>query len=323
MLLSIVVPIYNAEKSLQRCLLSIQNQTFSDWECILVNDGSSDSSAAICDEFALYDGRFKTIHQKNLGVGAARNAGLRSALGEFVAWVDSDDYCDSTMFEKMVTATLRQFADICICNYWIAFKNRHIPFTFVPKDLSKRQMLIELLKDINMKSYLWNKLFKRSLFDNLKIPEEMEVCEDFAVMHHLFLRSSKFVYVSECLYYYIQSDRSVSHSNIFSEKTLLLLRESRNERERLILNFDATLSHYAKVGNIYGDVSFYDVYQNSKSQYVQDIFVKQQKNILKNGFLLLFEKGIPFYEKIKSLLKIASPNLFIFFRFLYHKLIIK
>ena len=323
MLLSIVVPIYNAEKSLQRCLLSIQNQTFSDWECILVNDGSSDSSAAICDEFALYDGRFKTIHQKNLGVGAARNAALRSALGEFVAWVDSDDYCDSTMFEKMVTATLRQFADICICNYWIAFKNCHIPFTFVPKDLSKRQMLIELLKGINMKSFLWNKLFKRSLFDNLKIPEEMEVCEDFAVMHHLFLRSSKFVYVSECLYYYIQSDRSVSHSNIFSEKTLLLLRESRNERERLILNFDATLSHYAKVGNIYGDVSFYDVYQNSKSQYVQDIFVKQQKNILKNGFLLLFEKGIPFYEKIKSLLKIASPNLFIFFRFLYHKLIIK
>ena len=184
-------------------------------------------------------------------------------------------------------------------------------------------MLIELLKGINMKSYLWNKLFKRSLFDNLKIPEEMEVCEDFAVMHHLVLRSSKFAYVGECLYYYVQSDSSVSHSKIFSEKTLLLLREIRNERERLILNFDATLSHYAKVGNIYGDVSFYDVYQNSKSQYVQDIFVKQQKNILKNGFLLLFEKGIPFYEKIKSLLKIASPNLFIFFRFLYHKLIIK
>ena len=323
MLLSIVVPIYNAEKSLQRCLLSIQNQTFSDWECILVNDGSSDSSAAICDEFALYDGRFKTIHQKNLGVGAARNAALRSALGEFVAWVDSDDYCDSTMFEKMVTATLRQFADICICNYWIAFKNCHIPFTFVPKDLSKRQMLIELLKGINMKSFLWNKLFKRSLFDNLKIPEEMELCEDFAVMHHLVLRSSKFAYVGECLYYYVQSDSSVSHSKIFSEKTLLLLREIRNERERLILNFDATLSHYAKIGNAYSDLSLYDVYKDSKSQNIRDIFVKQEENIFKNGFLLLFEKGISSTEKLRSFLKIAAPNLFIFLRFLYHKLIIK
>lgn len=96
--LSIIVPVYNVEEYLPRCLESIANQTFKDFECILVDDGSPDKSGEICDDFAQKDSRFRVIHQKNAGVGAARNVGLNEAKGEWIGFVDSDDWIDEEMF---------------------------------------------------------------------------------------------------------------------------------------------------------------------------------------------------------------------------------
>lgn len=99
--ISVIVPVYNCEKYITRCLDSITSQTFTDFECIVVDDGSSDRSSAICDKYAEQDARFSVIHQKNDGMSVARNAGIDTCNGEWIAFVDSDDWCEPTMLEDM------------------------------------------------------------------------------------------------------------------------------------------------------------------------------------------------------------------------------
>lgn len=114
-LISIIVPVYNVEKYLKGCLSSIQNQDYKNWECILVNDGSKDSSGDICEEFAAIDCRFKVYHQKNAGVSVARNKGLNNADGEWICFVDSDDYLESYALTYMLTECINLNADVILC----------------------------------------------------------------------------------------------------------------------------------------------------------------------------------------------------------------
>ena len=116
-LISVIVPIYNVEKYLDNCVKSIVNQTYKNLEIILVDDGSPDSCPAICDNWAKIDSRINVIHQKNSGVSAARNIGIKSSLGDFITFVDGDDFIDSDMYETLVSAYLKNGADIVGCSF--------------------------------------------------------------------------------------------------------------------------------------------------------------------------------------------------------------
>lgn len=116
-LISVIVPVYKVEKYLHRCVDSIINQTYKNLEIILVDDGSPDNCPKICDEYAQKDQRIKVIHKKNAGISEARNAGLEIAQGEFVAFVDSDDYIDSTMYEKMLLLAQKEKNDLVLCGF--------------------------------------------------------------------------------------------------------------------------------------------------------------------------------------------------------------
>lgn len=129
--ISIIVPVYRVEEYLPRCLDSILVQTFTDWECILIDDGSPDNSGAICDYYAVLDGRVRVIHQENAGVSAARNAGLDAARGEWVAFVDSDDWVERDWLKTLYDTVRRHDVDVVECGYWCEFadgmRQMHLP----------------------------------------------------------------------------------------------------------------------------------------------------------------------------------------------------
>ena len=191
-LVSIIVPVYNVEKTLKRCLESILNQTFNDFEIILVNDGSSDNSLSICENFLKIDKRIKLINKKNGGLSSARNAGLKISNSKYISFIDSDDYINPKMIERLVGGfNENNKIDITIIAHNIVDSNDKIlEFNSYPsaKIMKNNEALIELIKDENIYSYAWDKMYKSHLFQNVKFPEN-RVFEDIATTYKLFHKS--------------------------------------------------------------------------------------------------------------------------------------
>lgn len=127
-LISIIVPVYNVEKYLNKCIDSIINQTYKNIEIILVDDGSTDNSGKICDEYLLRDSRIKVIHKNNGGLSSARNEGINISSGEYIGFVDSDDWVEPNMYEEMYKKILYSNADIVDCGYWKEYENKSIKY---------------------------------------------------------------------------------------------------------------------------------------------------------------------------------------------------
>lgn len=213
--ISVIVSIYNVQDYVKRSVQSIQNQTYKNLEIILVDDGSTDNSGKICDEFAKYDERIKVIHKVNGGLSSARNEGIRIAAGEYIAFVDGDDWIDDTMYEGMMSAMLKYDADIAICNYKeISKKGIRDTSTDDITVFEGRETLkvfIEEDEKYQIQNAAWNKLYKRSLMGNLSFPEG-KLFEDIVYTTKLLAGSKKAVYVNKAYYNYI-FDRSDSIMN--------------------------------------------------------------------------------------------------------------
>lgn len=214
-LISIIVPIYNVEKYLRKCINSILKQTYSNIEIILVDDGSRDSCPAICDEFALKDSRIRTIHKNNGGLSEARNVGLDVAKGEYIGFVDSDDYISQDMYEKLLSAMLKTKADMAVCNFtyvdafyrFMENKNSLFPVSDEVLDAD------EYIKRLTGRGgwyfvTAWNKLYKRELFDDLRYPVGKQHEDEFLI-HHLVFKCQKIVCIEQSLYFYVQRPDSI------------------------------------------------------------------------------------------------------------------
>ena len=209
-LLSIIVPVYKVENYLQKCIDSILAQTLTDFELILVEDGSPDGCPALCDAAAAKDARVRVIHQKNGGLSAARNAGLDAARGEWIGFVDSDDYIAPEMYEALYQAVQSTGADLALCDY--AEVNEagalcpQMHGSLSGAELTGR----ELLQKASglMAQLAWNKLYRRAIFAQLRYPVG-KVNEDFFVIPEICLRIQKAVVVPDTLYYYVQRNSSV------------------------------------------------------------------------------------------------------------------
>ena len=209
-LLSIIVPVYDVERYLQKCIDSILAQTFTDFELILVDDGSPDNCPALCDAAAAKDARIRVIHQKNGGLSAARNAGLDVARGEWIGFVDSDDYIAPEMYETLYKAVQSTGADLALCDYVKVDETGALctqTHVAVPqKSLTGRELL--------QKAY-WttvqiacNKLYHRTIFAQLRYPVG-KLNEDFFVIPEICLNTQKAVVVPDVLYYYVQRGDSI------------------------------------------------------------------------------------------------------------------
>ena len=217
---SVIVPVYNVEKYLTECIDSIVKQTFEDLEIILVDDGSTDTSGNLCDDWAKRDPRIKVLHKKNGGLSSARNAGLDVAKGQYISFVDSDDKIDKNFIKFLFNDIKDTNSDIACCNYYSFDLNGRFK---QGKSFQKRIVLTsiegkeKLLMENYYKCYAWNKLYKYELFNNIRYPVG-KLFEDIDTTYELFNKSNQISYRSTPLYYYRQRDNSITASS-FTNKT--------------------------------------------------------------------------------------------------------
>lgn len=198
---SVIVPVYNVEKFLVKCLDSVVNQTYRNLEIILIDDGSPDNSPAICDEYAARDGRVRVIHQKNAGQAAARNVGISIAKGDYITFVDSDDWIEPDTLEKAVGIIQRNEAvDIVLYNHVEEHGKKKITMCMdVDKYSSTERIKEGVLRD-DIGSYARN-IYRRNLWDGIKFPENC-FYEDMAIIIDVFMRAKSIEILNECLYHY-------------------------------------------------------------------------------------------------------------------------
>lgn len=210
--ISIITPVYNAENYLFKCLNSIVAQSFLDWELILVDDGSTDNSAAICDDFAAIDNRIRVFHTLNLGVSAARQTGLCNSRGEYIIHVDSDDWVEVDMLENLYVAAVEENADVVICDYFTNDGNNQIYVQQKPNSLVPMNVLRELFQHLH--GSCWNKLVKRSILMQYSIsfPIGLNYCEDIIIWLQLFQHSEiKISYHPSAYYHYVVHKLSITN----------------------------------------------------------------------------------------------------------------
>lgn len=211
--ISIIVPIYNVEKYLEKCIQSILNQTFSNFELILVNDGSTDSCGEICDKYKKIDDRIIVIHKVNGGISSARNAGIDIARGEYIGFIDSDDYIHEKMYEILYNNAIKYNSDIVMCKERKVYEEEKINQNYKINEFNIKQFSnIEALKKLyevrTTFVYVWNKLYKRNLFENLRYPDG-KIYEDEFIAPKLIYKSNIITYVESELYFYFQRKGSI------------------------------------------------------------------------------------------------------------------
>lgn len=218
--ISVIVPVYNVEPYLRRCVDSILNQTFSDFELILVDDGSPDNCGAICDEYAARDKRIKVIHKTNGGISDARNAGLEIAQGDYIGFVDSDDYIHPKMYEILVEVMEREKTDLVQCWYQRVHPDETMTFFSVEKIPDVRSYDCTTVFDQyypyfakKVPGYVCIKLYRKKLFDNLRFPTGL-VLEDLHVLFPILDKCESIALVDMPLYYYVQSPDSILRGSV-------------------------------------------------------------------------------------------------------------
>lgn len=201
--ISVIIAVYQAEKYMRRCLDSIQAQSFSDFETILVGDGSVDESGSICDEYARKDHRFHVIHKQNEGVSIARQIGLNAAKGEYVIHADPDDWVEQDWLLKLYRKIADEKADMVICDYERVYSGKRITCVQQPTSLNNNDILSDLLNG-KIWGVCWNKLIRKDCFEHYHVsfPPKMQIWEDLYVITWLVANNIKVVYLPEILYHY-------------------------------------------------------------------------------------------------------------------------
>ena len=212
--ISVVVAIYNVAAYLDRAIISLINQTYQNLEIILVDDGSTDCCAEICDRYAAHDARIKVIHKENGGPSTSRNVGIENATGTYLAFLDGDDWVEEDMYEKMLSAIREYDVELAVCRYKLVYENR-------TKDISTgraaimegQEMLAQYLEEdeaYQIQNAAWNKLYRRSLLGDLRFPARIH--EDMLYTIQLLDKPSKSIYLDRAYYNYV-CDRNTSIMN--------------------------------------------------------------------------------------------------------------
>ena len=202
-MISIIVPVYNVEPYLRKCLDSIVGQKYSDLEILVIDDGSTDESGAICDEYAKKDSRIRVFHTSNFGLSAARNLGVENARGDYLGFVDSDDWIEPDMYEALLNCAEETKSDVSCCGYYRHYSNKEIerPITSVKSSYEGEALIPAAMKVNVFGLYAWNKLYKRCLFNDCMFPQGM-LFEDIATIWRILVKCGRVSCVPNCLYHY-------------------------------------------------------------------------------------------------------------------------
>ena len=215
-MISIIVPVYRVEPYLHQCIDSILNQTYRNIEILLIDDGSPDRCGEICEDYSEKDERVRVFHTENRGLAAARNLGINRSRGEYIGFVDSDDWIEPDMYETLIQTMKGTGAEICECGLWDEY-NDHSVLHISPKIqhqsqvvFNKNDTLIALAEEM-ITNPTWNKLYHRAVFENISFPEGKNY-EDIAVMHWIMEKVEKYVLIAKPEYHYRQRNQSISQT---------------------------------------------------------------------------------------------------------------
>lgn len=301
--ISIIVPVYNVEKYLARCIESLIKQTYLNIEIILVNDGSIDSSGEICDRFAQIDKRILPIHVKNNGLGSARNIGMNAATGNYITFVDSDDCIHFKMIDYLRQLIDQYNADIAIADY-SKFENDYPLYDLQQKEQVELLSTDELLqkffrvKEDKLIFSAWGKLFKKELLANIYFLEHI-INEDLEFSYRVFLKTDRAVISNLAMYYWYNGNTSITR-NLLKKRDFDLLKMWDLVLENAKLNNPKYIK-YANINRLRAEFTLLckgALYGVDKSIEDADLINNMLINIKKNIFSLLKYKGMSVNRKI-------------------------
>ena len=284
--ISVIIPVYNVEEYLSKCIESVIGQTFSDIEIFLVDDGSTDKSGEICDVYEKKDNRINVIHKVNGGLSSARNSALGFVSGEYISFVDSDDYIDRDYYEKLLKAIIDSDSDIAVsgfaCDNGLRIKKNQICRR---KLIGNHSIFEDYLSSADINHMVVNKIYKSSLFSNLRFPENIRRNEDVWFTTTLLTKVTKAVFVDDCYYNIFIRDNSLERSK-FCENDLCLL-EVTEYRQNLIKE------------------KYEDLYRYVAYEMVRHIVKIQKRILLQHSFrenkLLYFRFSSRFNDEMEKL----------------------
>ena len=219
-MISIIVPVYNVEKYLRKCVNSLINQSYKDLEIILVDDGSRDGSGDICDKFVEVDDRIKVIHKSNNGLSSARNAGIDISSGDYLAFVDSDDFVDVDMYRTLYLAITKSGMDVACCGRIVDVFGQYNNQEFVINEeqiFLKEEAIREVLFLEKIDVSACDKLYRKKLFTDIRYPEG-KISEDAAVIFEILEKSNGVIHVGRPLYHYVYRNNSITKSKYYPRK---------------------------------------------------------------------------------------------------------
>lgn len=317
-MLSIIVPIYNVEKYLNKCVDSILRQTFTDFELILVDDGSPDKCGEICDFYEKKDRRVKVIHKKNGGLSSARNAGIDIAKGEYIGFVDSDDYIEPFMYERLITSLQKNDCLLAVCAINYVFEDGK---TICKVENEKDQVFDFSAAILEMNTYrlfdmgAWSKVYHKSLFHNLRFPVG-KLSEDFYIMYKIFDRAQKISYVATPCYNYLQRQNSISRNTKINHDFEYAAKE---QMEYLETKYPE-LSVLAHTSYASAALTVYDFYLKNRVKCSKEQLKHFEKIVKENYKYISKADYLSKAKKIQFALFIINPSLYKGIFLLYRKL---
>lgn len=252
---SIIVPCYNVENYVEKSILSLMNQTLKEIEVIAIDDGSNDRTPEILDKIAKQYSNLKVIHKKNEGVSIARNIGIKEACGEYIGFLDSDDWVNSDMYEKMYNKAKEEDLDVVACDTNAIYPNyiKYISSNIKESNSNTKDLMI------NAYAVIWNKIYKKELLDDIKFKEHMSFCEDVLFLYMIYPKIKKIGVINEALHNYLQRENSLTYT--YNEKLY-----------QLIDSLDNVVAYY-KQNNLFDE--YREELEYSYVRYLYATFIKR------------------------------------------------
>ena len=302
-MISIVVPVYNVQNFLEKCVNSIIAQHYEDIEIILVDDGSTDSSGQMCDEFEKKDSRIRVIHKKNGGLSSARNAGIAIAKGDYIGFVDSDDFVEPEMYGTLLDAILDTGKMIASCGQIIDLWGERTIYKHTLKEMkifSKQESINEMLLLNVFDVSACDKLYDKRLFETIKYPEG-KISEDAAIVFDILDKSNGMVHVGKPFYHYIYRKNSIS-KRTYSHKRYDAFVNCLKTEQFIKDNYPSLLKScgvYLSITIAYL-LSEFEENPELKGEYKED-YLAYRKKFLENVDFLLSEKNVELKTKVRML----------------------
>lgn len=300
-LISVIVPIYNVEKYLPRCIESIINQTYKNLEIILVDDESPDNCGRICDEYMEKDARIKVIHQKNKGLSGARNSGIDIATGEYLAFVDSDDYIEPIMYETLYNDIQEHDAGMSICSRYYEFEDGHRVERYKleqeVKVYSGKEAIVEMNNYSSFDMSAWDKLYKRELFKEIRFPQG-KLSEDFFIMFRLLDKARKVTFNPKPLYIYVQRNNSISRNTKINWDFI----EASKEQMKYICEKYPDLEDVAKTAYASANMTVYNFHIKSHVKCQKERKKELQRHVRENLQQVKSNTRLALIKKMQAIL---------------------